>query len=156
MKNFLSIFARFLTILLLLSGLTACRQGQLVDEKMELIEGYYLSGQAGVPFDDPGYQGQILRQGAQWVFRFTYLFKDSGGAWEPHTFIQPVTWNPVVGTYVFETLPEAECRFFVVPGDPSKVMTHYEPGKIVVVAYSGSFDTEATAKAARYVWTKAN
>ena len=69
-------------------------------------------------------------------------------------FTQGVTWNPVVGTYVFEALSPEDCGFFVGYSNPAKVMTHYESGKIVVVAYSGSFGFGNTVKAAKYVWTK--
>ena len=156
MKSFLTSLRCILVFLPAFIGLSACQQEQLVDEKMKLIEGYYYPAQLGLPFDNPEYLGQVFNLGGKWVFRFTLIFKGNDGSWNPHTFTQGVTWNSIVGTFIFESFSVEESQYFLGTDDPSRVAMFYEPGRIVLIAYGRDLNGADFSKVTRFSWTKAD
>lgn len=110
------------TVLLILAILPAllffpsCEKRDLVEEQMELLEGKWASTQNGLMPDDPAYYAEVTKEGGKWVFRFHIMDTKTQ---KVHTTVQGVTWNPIVGTYVFERV-----------SDQGK--THYESDKIIL------------------------
>lgn len=107
----------FLAILPALLFLPSCEKSDLVEEQMKLLEGKWAATQNNLMPDNPAYYAEVTKEGGRWVFRFHIMDQQT---LEVKTFVQGVTWNPVVGDYVFERLLS------------SGGSTHYESDKIIL------------------------
>ena len=107
---------------------------------MELLEGKWASLQNGTMPDHPAYYAEITKEEGRWIFRFHILDRYDGSD-KYTTYVQGVTWNPVVGDYVFENLWGPD------------TITHYESDRIVLAsfAYLNSYGDRGIRK---YTWKR--
>ena len=118
---------------------------------MQQIAGnFYLTNYPGSEAEFPA---SIEKVGGKWTFSFSIPITTSAGRNTFH-FSQGVSWNPVIGDYVFEPLPDKQCS--IMGHKASEIKTSYKSGNITMNTYHSideSYPYVAPQPYGHYYWT---